>query len=123
MSANLRSRIEAELDRREPVARTANEGSNRAPWRTGAQKRCECCNSVLSAPGFEVIATDDRLTEHIALHDPADALRRYQHARKVLARHEPYDADGDPHGCRYCGEPTDCFDLTDLAESLGLEDR
>ena len=79
MSANLRSRIEAELDRREPVARALGG---------------------------------------------ANALRRYQHARKVLARHEPYRPDdGEAYGCAYCGEPTECFNLTDLAESLGLEDR
>jgi len=68
--------------------------------------------------------------DYIALHDPADALRRYQHARKVLERHAlvstrcetcspPHD---DGPSCGACAE-LDCPELLDLAESLGLEDR
>jgi hypothetical protein len=66
----------------------------------------------------------------IALHDPADSIRRYSSALRVLERHTlrqstsahlfcgPECRGGD---CYRCGVEYPCPDIRDLAASLGLD--
>jgi len=64
---------------------------------------------------------------HIALHDPADAVRRYEYALKVLDRHVRYRIPKgyEPAGVLNCfrcnGLEWPCTEIADLAESLGIE--
>lgn len=66
---------------------------------------------------------------HIALHDPADAIRRYEYALKVLNRHAVHVFDGhdaEAFGTApWCGNcrtnQWPCRDLLNLAESLGID--
>ncbi|WP_234017771.1 MULTISPECIES: DUF6221 family protein [unclassified Streptomyces] len=63
---------------------------------------------------------------HVALHDPARALREVEAKRRVLARHALSPAAGDPElpwdnrdDCQYDDETWPCDDLLDLASPYG----
>lgn len=73
---------------------------------------------------------------HIALHDPADAIRRYEYTLRLLdTRHRPVVLRGGAGAkyykttlvCATCSPPQfgedawPCPELVDLAESLGIE--
>lgn len=80
------------------------------------------------------------VAEYIAAHGPADALRRYAAARRVLDRHQPEHwgtdedrTDDGPITCKHCGwdeeaYPGDlgetdypCHEVIDVADSLGID--
>ena len=129
---NLREQILAEIERREKVAKAAFTIGSSDPWRALYGDRVVA--QVDGESTYYGIAKElwEEHAEHIALHDPADALRRYAHYRKVLERHAPVSIGevDDPlcSGCRdyagHLGWP--CVEIEDLAEALGLsteEDR
>ena len=125
---DLHTRTRAEVERRLTVARAATPG----PWELGdawlqagvladrfGPGRCAYCNlgedySVVVGPN---IAEPD--AAHIVLHDPADAIRRYEHALKVLDRHVAIDSPS----CSWCeqGLLAPCDEIRDLAVSLGID--
>lgn len=131
---SLRDRTVAEIERREQTARAANFSAEPESWTarpvmppitTGKRGNAEIRDSEGDLLA-DVATVQD--AEHIALHDPADALRRYAHYRRILDRHVIVDADtgaGDrqPY-CRGCGytpsADEDCPDVTDIADTLGL---
>lgn len=138
-SETLGERIAAELNQREKIAKLAVDahGEN---WYLGLCYEDGYHVEGLARPDLLVAATAEETAEHIALHDPADAQRRYAVARQVLKRHRPVDpATADPrmdavvrtfwgpqcsHG-RNPGEYQElvlypCVELRDLAKSLGV---
>lgn len=119
---DLHSLLLGAITARKAQAEAAAEGAGDARWRVGPPKRCECCNSVLSAVGMEVIATDDRLTGHIAAEDPAAVLRQVAEDFDVLTRHYVCSdlncAGGDCHTCR--DEFYPCPEVRSLARRYGL---
>lgn len=129
------SAILAALAELRTTAEAAAEGAGSAEWRVGPEKRCQCCNSVLAGqPGFEVTATDDRLTEHIAAWDPAHSLRWLSWAERVAAEHAPIPyyivGTGQGWACSYEWADGDgrridwknCPHVRGLAGALGLEE-
>jgi hypothetical protein len=65
---------------------------------------------VVYAEGFPML--DE--ANHIALHDPADAVRRYEADLRRLERHAP-----ENDWCDISSWP--CWEIQDLAASLGIE--
>lgn len=66
--------------------------------------------------------------EHIEIHDPVDAGRRYTAYRRILTRHYPTEtADWPPRFgappvyCDACTQNWPCADVMDVAASLGLD--
>lgn len=128
MSTDIHDKIRSEVERRLGIARDAAEGDT-GEWYVGRKWNVAIAAPVdfnmaepLAAYGVAI-----PFSEHIALHDPADAIRRYGYALKVLDRHTP--AADEPHLCRWCfnsGDEQDyfpwpCPEVTDLAESLGID--
>jgi hypothetical protein len=128
----LRDRIRAEIERRQAVAQAAMPG----PWRFNVygiefEAWSIAAHSVVGRC-FEVVGQPRRQTaEHIALHDPADALRRYAAALRVLDRHQTCVAHGVVRAdgpeirhapqCHRCGSVDwPCVEVRDLADSLGV---
>lgn len=107
------------VERQAEEARLAAEASGDVRWRVGPQKRCACCNAVLAGQAkFEVIATDDRLTEFIASNDPAARLRTAIFHRYFLRRHRPV-LENDTASCFTCAGPVwPCPDLRAFAGAL-----
>lgn len=142
MTTDIHTKIREEVERRLAIARAAAEGG--AEWRltSGAfvadfHLQLYSVNpdgQTITSHGYTRNLSRER-ADHISLHDPADAIRRYTHALKILERHSP-DADGDCSSCAAWGEDEDpdgqryrypaatsspCFDVLDLAESLGID--
>lgn len=131
----LHERLLAELDRRTALANAATPG----PWRANhygieSEVWSPELHRVVGRPTLEVLqsyVTSGRNTyanadaSHIALHDPADALRRYAGELEVLERHFP--AADQPDQCRWCyagGQdeylPWPCPEIRSLASRLGV---
>lgn len=140
MSTDIHDKIRSEVERRLGIARAATPG----PWTVedafALVAGCRCGSCYESEPYGRMIPELDGppradvspvLYDHdatyVALHDPADAIRRYEYALKVLDRHAP--AADEPQLCRWCfnsGDEQDyfpwpCPEITDLAESLGID--
>lgn len=137
----LHDRLGAELDRRLTVARAATPG----PWSadpTGTV--CADADLVSDFKGGELLPIEgpsevaecyreERSGEraanaaHIALHDPADAIRRYVGELEVLERHNGYAIpaghghySGRPN-CNVCnGMEWPCREIRSLASRLGV---
>jgi hypothetical protein len=140
MSDDLHARLHAAITARLEVARAADVKQGDPEWYV---------SEVLASGGehFTVrsrqdnrpIARVQRLTDildgaaaaaHIALHDPADAIRRYERDLRVLERHthrssttsNAVDGVGQPHPgvCNWC-EPGrrhwPCVDIRDLLDA------
>ena len=106
--STLHDLLEAAVQERLAVAQAAAEGAGSPHWRVGPAKRCECCNSVLAVGGFEVIATDDRLTEHIVANGPDRIIRDCVEDAEVLVQHPaPW--------CTRCREMQPCDEVLSLA--------
>jgi hypothetical protein len=143
---DLHERIRAEVERRLEVAKAATPG----PWRGGDWNATfgteeREINAIEHAPEYGpfpaqrsrdidtvlVISVEDGWdaesfipnVAHMILHDPADAIRRYERDLRVLGRHPAPMQDDGPilwTSCRRCREPWPCPEITDLAESLGI---
>ncbi len=135
----LHERIAAELDRRTAVANSADGadwtlveraeyGPKVGEWMREVNHQVWHCDDEQdgcpdAARGWIAEA------RHIALHDPADALRRYAGELEVLERHalstdasqhifcEPDCQGGD---CTWCKISYPCPDLLSLASRLGV---
>jgi hypothetical protein len=124
MSTDIHDKIRSELERRLAIARYAPRGQSDGVW---SQPDAERTPGLIVDERGEVVTYDEGRPDaaqaaHIALHDPADAIRRYEYALKVLDRHkfngdQPYGA-GDE--C-LCIDDWPCVEITDLAESLGID--
>lgn len=106
----LHDRLRAELDRRLAVARAATPA-----W-------ANVGTVVEAGPDGVPFVGNDYVVEHIALHDPADAIRRYLGELEVLQRHAPMSGGS----CEQCwhGTPDDstwpCPEIRSLASRLGV---
>ena len=111
--ADLHTRITAEIERREEAARDA-ESFCPSPWRRDGDR-------VIDSSGHVVVTTYTGVVDHVAPADPADALRRYAHYRRILERHEQVDPWRS--FCSYCHEGVlwPCEDVRDIAEALNVE--
>jgi hypothetical protein len=127
--SDLHERLLAEVQRRLDVARGG--GGRGLNWRVGVadqEGRVEHDGEDI----FPVVYDEGYPTEdeacHIALHDPADAIRRYEADLRRLERHRP-GVNG-----RYCDDEAcsgaardgliinwPCDEVRDLAASLGVE--
>jgi hypothetical protein len=105
MSDDLHTRLHAAITARLEVARAAAAG----PWtvhaaRTGIRSSTPYA-WVLRPDGAAVAERYNGGTladiEHIALHDPADAIRRYERDLRVWERHAPIGGVG---GVRWCAD-------------------
>lgn len=128
MASDLRELILGEIERRERIARAAVDEvvMGAADWHYDGGFKVigydgETCNGEVAE------AISDHEAQHIALHDPADALRRYAHYRRVLERHSPVERNdyGNDRwlACVRCGKDVTyraCDPMRDLAEALGL---
>jgi hypothetical protein len=140
----LHERIAAELARRTAVANAATPG----PWTVRPYVYGPPEEGWGPPSNFEIEAPTGNVVDHyphegggiyhepdaahIALHDPADALRRYAGELEVLERHaaeffedsaltEALDLDPDEPWCRTCrGGDWPCADLKSLASRLGV---
>lgn len=105
----LHARLRAELERRLAVARAATPGPWMSASHTGRKDGIALVGRVEDrGTGRAVAVLSDadvhqrhRDAEHIALHDPADAIRRYEGELEVLERHAPYPVSGGI-GCDHC---------------------
>ena len=127
----LHDRLRAELDRRLAVAKAATPG----PWETGGIGDYGWSVHFPHHDGWANmgVETEDNEqgkadAEHIALHDPADAIRRYEGELEVLERHELAYLDTSDEAWQrspYCGWCSQgllwpCPDLKSLAGRLGV---
>lgn len=133
----LHDTLRAELDRRLAVARAASWDE----WRHNPAKQWHLPEDLpLRRRGEEFVAAgptdsptciaatgpaDDPQSmadaAHIALHDPADALRRYTGELEVLERHAPCTDENCSGGdCHRCAEFHPCSELMSLASRLGV---
>jgi hypothetical protein len=125
----LHERLAAELARRTAVANAATSG----PW-TNADPMARDGVFAEAVDGFVADCGYERMgpfavhnAAHIALHDPADALRRYAGELEVLERHAP---TGNETGvwCAHClwlpgrDQPRlyPCPEIKSLASRLGV---
>lgn len=149
-TADLRSRIAVEVERRLAVARAATPG----PWEVGGEGRREPKHP--RGETYTVSVEDDERCRWvadtwdepdavlIALHDPADAERRYSAALRVLNRHAPgypgeveYDTHVErtesgrfvevrnaepnpPYWCEACSLPHPCPEVLDVGAGLDI---
>ena len=141
MSTDLHDKIRSEVERRLAIARAATSGpwdyhtvhpfmDGRVQARIGPQGKPKVLADVMHAVDMW----------HVAEHDPADAIRRYAHALKILDDHHPVARDGSSAwassaGRAWCWTCTGleaagkfliaaeapCPPITDLAESLGID--
>lgn len=151
----LHTRLRAEIDRRLAVARAANaakpgdwvavtthdgssyDGLSRVIAVQMTADRTisrHVADGISDVPepvraGFEDIEPEAAdVAEHIALHDPADAIRRYEGELEVLERHQSRamalgqsaPSVAQPKLCWRCNVEYPCADLTSLAHRLGV---
>lgn len=121
MSTDIHDKIRSEVGRRLAIARAATPG----PWSGNDEVIYDAdSSSILVGPWGSI---GDELLAYVLAHDPADAIRRYEYAQKVLTRHatKPVWNGGDllHYRCDFCGriESAACDDVADLAESLGID--
>lgn len=131
----LHDRLRTEVEKRIEVAKAATPG----PWR--AEKDNEHAPWLL----YEIerfrgyrnhvyVGDDAETAQFIALHDPADAIRRYEAALRVLKRHAPIDDPNQRPGVRlicaddwgdddgpHLSTTWPCSELRDVAASLGVD--
>lgn len=122
----IHDKIRAEVERRLAVAQAAD--AYPSPW-TNEELYGHVTDR--SGAGIAYDVPGDHLGPHIALHDPADSIRRYEYALKVLARHATSQGQCDycaslchsrsGLGCDDPDAPAPCLEITDLATSLGIE--
>lgn len=142
---NLHDRLRAEIGRRLAVARAANaakpgywaavtthdgsgyDGLSRVIAVQMTADRTisrHVADGISDVPepvraGFEDIEPEAAdVAEHIALHDPADAIRRYEGELQVLKRHQP-TGEALP-ACEWCCQSWVCSDVRSLAHRLGV---
>lgn len=135
MSTDIHAKISAEVERRLAIARAATPGPWMAATHTGRKDGVSLVGATANRGTGRAVAVfaDSNVyqraadAEHAALHDPADSIRRYEYALKVLTRHaiKPVWNGGDllHYRCAFCGriESPACDDVADLAESLGID--
>lgn len=133
--SDIHDKIRSELERRLAIARAASPGPWMAATHTGRKDGVSLVGRVEdrgTGKAVAVFAGADvhqraNDAEHTALHDPADSIRRYEYAQKVLTRHATKAVwnGGDllHYRCDFCGriESPACDDVADLAESLGID--
>lgn len=124
MVSSLHERIAAELDRREEMARAVPYLAAKM-WDNRTQGV-----GALAARRHWTDEAAEAIEACARLHEPADALRRYAAARRVLDRHKAVEWDEGDVGCWHCsGQDAvegiafawPCPEIRDLAASLGLE--
>lgn len=132
MSTDIHDKIRSEVERRLAIARAAD--GHELFDGTGIVS--------MTSPNHpkRTVALPSHIATFAALHDPADAIRRYAHALKILEDHHPVARDGSPawassDGRAWCwtctglegagkfliAAPSPCPPITDLAESLGID--
>jgi len=132
------------VERRLAIARAASPG----PWSIDEDGDVLAVDGITTAQVFALSGPQLRATaEYIALHDPVDAIRRYEHALAILDRHYIIHRDvgwlqledGElveeyaelpvcvvcvPRHSNFGTNPVAvgaCIEVRDLATSLGLE--
>lgn len=114
----IHDKIRAEVGRRLAVARAAEVGTP-SPWGGNDEVIYDAeSSSILVGPWGSL---DDQLLAYLLLHDPADAIRRYEYALKVLRRHLNTSS-----ACDLCSNDQwvarhPCPEVADLATSVGIE--
>lgn len=108
----LRARLRAELDQRLAVARRAEAESKQ--YETWVDETWRF-----------LAAMPPHMGAHIALHDPADAIRRYEGELQVLQQHTWSDRDKWRYGITCNGCPNSaaswpCPEIRSLAGRLGV---
>lgn len=130
MSTDIHDKIKSEVERRLAIARAATPGPWMAATHTGRKDGVSLVGATANRGTGRAVAVfaDSNVyqraadAEHAALHDPADAIRRYTHALAILDRHPLCSDDACAGGdCHRCAEFMPCDPITDLATSLGLE--
>lgn len=117
----------AEIERREALAQAA-ENRSPSPWEYQAislymnGESSGVLRDVNHGP--QIGSTRFNVGPYVEAHDPADALRRYAHYRRILERHHAAIAlGGDQEQCWWCAPRTvewPCTEIRDLAEALGV---
>jgi hypothetical protein len=114
----LHDRLRAELDRRLALANAA-ETFRPSPWNCPGPPFDDRVEDRFGS-GVAYDIPGDGLGPYIALHDPADALRRYAGELEVLERHFPV---GDGEWCagqHLMSRLSDCPEIRSLASRLGV---
>lgn len=114
----LHDRLRAELNRRLAVARAATPG----PWELGIVHGTVMVPERGTRLALGRTGAD---AAHIALHDPADAIRRYEGELQVLQQHTWSDRDKWRYGITCNGCPNSaatwpCPEIRSLAGRLGV---
>lgn len=111
---DLHARLTAEIEHRLNITTDAAAAETTWPFRP-------------YGPGAVRLAPRERCIQHAALHDPADALRRYTHYQRILERHPRlyYCNNPDCKGfCATCADGDDCpgacQEIRDLADALNI---
>jgi hypothetical protein len=123
--ADLHERLTAAVTERLDVARAATPG----PWSRYGNLGYAVFTEAYDDPDYDPPAVThgsdmEADAEYIALHDPADAIRRYERDLRVLERHRP--AADEPGLCAWCfaGDdylPYPCPEIRDLALAYEVE--
>jgi hypothetical protein len=119
---DLHARLKVELDRRLAVAKNATHATiNR--WAVDVAG--PVASLAWLGPSHDVFTSNWMQAAFIALHDPADAIRRYTGELEVLERHLP--AADQPDQCRWCYSDAHddyqlypCPEIRSLASRLGM---
>lgn len=127
---DLHAWITHQVDRTEAAARAPRHPSPHWEY----DHMCGEVRDEANAGTVAFVGKDDPAGIHIALHDPAAALRRCEADRRILARHtlDP-DVTYEP-ACKGCGtygdmelsnvdNLNDCPELLDLAHAHGITDE
>ncbi len=117
---DLRERLEQKITEREQIAKGAWVNNNDASMDWAKSDGTHGWR-VLDAEGVPVAyGLSEYDADHMALHDPADALAEVEHMRGILARHQI----ADPFRS-FCGahesELWPCAEIRALARRLGVE--
>jgi len=123
----LHERLAAELARRTAAANAAGTPppDPAADWQVEPTPIKDVYR-VVDGDGSLVadVLVGEELAAHIALHDPADALRRYAGELEVLERHAPVPPRADDPwampDCTACKSWWPCPEIRSLASRLGV---
>ena len=131
--------IAQQIDAVEAVAKTATPGPwhvTEYDWQTDFDAGIGTTAGEVNVVGHGYEGGGVERTEdarHIALHDPANVLRRCTADRKILTIHAPAGTRWDPYACNGCGvdseyghevlHTNDCETLRALAEGYGLTEE
>jgi hypothetical protein len=119
---DLHAQLKVEVERRLAVARNATHATiNR--WAVDVAG--PVASLAWLGPSHDVFTSNWMQAAHIALHDPADAIRRYTGELEVLERHAPTDRDAWRYGMTCNGCPNSaveypCPEIRSLASRLGV---